>query len=180
MAHVAPPMVSFLAKRPAVKAVLPLPKLRELVSGAAPLSTKLSDAVKKRLNTTLVVRQGHEMTELSPASHIGDIHWRDSPGSAGRRLGGIVCKVEHPETGACIGVGPDQVGKLWVRGERVMLGHLNNPGATAETIDAEGFLHTGDMGYVDANGTYFIVDRLKELIEVKGFQVAPAELEVLM
>ena len=60
------------------------------------------------------------------------------------------------------------------------LGYLNDPEATARTIDKEGWLHTGDIGYIDADDELFIVDRLKELIKYKGFQVAPAELEALL
>jgi 4-coumarate--CoA ligase len=62
----------------------------------------------------------------------------------------------------------------------VRAGYLNNPEATAKTIDAEGWLHTGDIGYVDDDEEIFIVDRLKELIKYKGFQVAPAELEAML
>jgi len=67
-----------------------------------------------------------------------------------------------------------------VRGPQVMKGYLNRPDATAQTIDADGWLHTGDVGYADADEHFFIVDRVKELIKYKGFQVAPAELEALL
>ncbi|HYX41840.1 MAG TPA: hypothetical protein VE821_09095 [Pyrinomonadaceae bacterium] len=71
-------------------------------------------------------------------------------------------------------------GEIWVRGPQVMRGYLNNPTATAHTIDADGWLHTGDIGYVDEADYFYIVDRLKELIKYKGFQVAPAELEAVL
>jgi 4-coumarate--CoA ligase len=74
----------------------------------------------------------------------------------------------------------DLDGEVWVRGPQVMKGYLNNEAATADTIDDDGWLHTGDIGHIDADGHLFIVDRLKELIKYKGFQVAPAELEALL
>ena len=83
-----------------------------------------------------------------------------------------------PETGEDQPV--DGVGELWVRGPQVMKGYLNNPEATAQTIDEDGWLHTGDVGLIDADGHMTIVDRVKELIKYKGFQVAPAELEALL
>ena len=83
-----------------------------------------------------------------------------------------------PESGA--EVEPGERGELWIRGPQVMRGYLNNEEATAATIDADGWLHTGDVAVVDAEGYFQIVDRLKELIKFKGFQVAPAELEALM
>jgi len=75
-------------------------------------------------------------------------------------------------------VGED--GELWIRGPQVMRGYLNNPDATAATIDADGWLHTGDIGHADPDGHFVVVDRLKELIKYKGFQVPPAELEALL
>ena len=71
-------------------------------------------------------------------------------------------------------------GELWVRGPLVMRGYLNNPEATAATIDADGWLHTGDVAVIDEDGHMTIVDRVKELIKYKGFQVPPAELEALL
>jgi len=100
------------------------------------------------------------------------------PGSAGQLLPNMVAKIVDPETGAECAVG--QRGELWVNGPNKMKGYLNNPNATNNTIDKDGFLHTGDIAYVDKDGNYYIVDRLKELIKYKGFQVAPAELEKLL
>jgi len=76
--------------------------------------------------------------------------------------------------------GPSEAGELWVRGPNVMLGYLGQDAATHETIDADGFLHTGDIARVNHDGSFEIVDRLKELIKYKGYQVAPAELEALL
>ena len=81
-------------------------------------------------------------------------------------------------TGEDLGV--EQEGEIWIRGPQVMKGYLNNDEATAETIDSEGWFHTGDIGRVDKDGFWYITDRLKELIKVKGFQVAPAELEAML
>ena len=87
-------------------------------------------------------------------------------------------RVVDPATGADLGTG--KAGEVWIRGPQVMKGYLNNPEATARTVDAEGWLHTGDIGIVDEDGYLEIVDRLKELIKVRGFQVAPAELEAVL
>src|SRR5207245_6705853 len=70
--------------------------------------------------------------------------------------------------------------EVCVRGPQNMKGYLNNPEATARTIDRDGWLHTGDVGYADEDGHFYIVDRVKELIKYKGFQVAPAELEAIL
>jgi len=100
------------------------------------------------------------------------------PGSIGILIPSTESRIVDPETGKDLGLGED--GEIWVRGPQVMPGYLNNEKATKDTIDDEGWLHTGDIGHVDADGHFTIVDRLKELIKFKGFQVPPAELEALL
>jgi acyl-CoA synthetase (AMP-forming)/AMP-acid ligase II len=90
----------------------------------------------------------------------------------------IEMRIIDPESGKDVPLG--QPGEVWVRGPNVMRGYLNNPEATAKTVDSDGWLHTGDIGFTDAGGYLTVIDRLKELIKVKGFQVAPAELESLL
>ena len=87
-------------------------------------------------------------------------------------------RIIDPESGKDVPTG--QPGEVWVRGPNVMKGYLNNPEATARTVDSDGWLHTGDIGITEDNGYLTVIDRLKELIKVKGFQVAPAELESLL
>ncbi|OLE16436.1 MAG: hypothetical protein AUI36_37350 [Cyanobacteria bacterium 13_1_40CM_2_61_4] len=99
-------------------------------------------------------------------------------GSVGPPAPNTESKVVNPETG--VELGANEEGEICVRGPQIMKGYLNKPDATAHTIDAENWLHTGDIGYADEEGHFFIVDRVKELIKYKGFQVAPAELEGLL
>jgi 4-coumarate--CoA ligase len=117
------------------------------------------------------------MTELSPVSHTSNPQTA-RPGSSGQSVPNTESRIIDPETMQDLPVGTD--GELWVRGPQVMKGYLNNPAATAETINPEGWLRTGDIAHFDADGFLYITDRLKELIKVKGFQVAPAELEALL
>jgi len=117
------------------------------------------------------------MTELSPVSHIS-LEGRSKPGTVGLTAPNTEIRIVDPETGEDQDF--DGVGELWVRGPQVMKGYLNNPSATEITIDPEGWLKTGDMGMIDSEGYVSIVDRLKELIKYKGFQVAPAELEAFL
>ena len=116
------------------------------------------------------------MTELSPISHAtaGD---DSKPGSSGVTVPNTECRLVDAD-GEDQGV--DGEGELWIRGPQVMKGYLNNPEATAATIDDDGWLHTGDVARIDADGHTYIVDRVKELIKYKGFQVPPAELEALI
>jgi acyl-CoA synthetase (AMP-forming)/AMP-acid ligase II len=92
-------------------------------------------------------------------------------------------KIVDPDTGTDIELpeeGLSATGELWFKGPNVMAGYLNNDEATRTTIDEAGWLHTGDLAQVDANGCVYIVDRLKELIKYKGYQVPPAELEAVL
>jgi len=123
------------------------------------------------------VVQGYGMTELSPVSHATP-SGGFKPGSAGVTLPNTQTRIVDPVDGADLGTGED--GEIWVRGPQVMKGYLGNPQATAATIDPDGWLHTGDLGHIDADGHLYVTGRLKELIKYKAFQVAPAELEAVL
>jgi 4-coumarate--CoA ligase len=169
-----PPMVLGLAKAPIVDDY-DLSSLRQIFSGAAPLGAELAAEAGARVGCEVV--QGYGMTEMSPVSHCtveGDYR----PGTSGVTVSNTECRIVDPATGEDQGVGGR--GELLVRGPQVMKGYLNNPGATAETLDADGWLHTGDVAIIDEHHHVSIVDRLKELIKYKGFQVPPAELEALI
>jgi 4-coumarate--CoA ligase len=171
---VAPPMVVALAKHPLVDQY-DLSALHTIFSGAAPLSAELAIEAGERLGCEVV--QGYGMTELSPVTHATP-SGQFKPGSVGVTLPQTETLIVDPDTQERLGLDTD--GEIWIRGPQVMKGYLNNPTATAETIDADGWLHTGDIGHIDADGHLFVVDRLKELIKYKGFQVPPAELEALL
>lgn len=176
LAHLVPPILLALSKNPIVDNYK-LPKLKTIFSGAAPLGEELTLACMKRLNVQ--VRQGYGMTETSPVTHssLAD-QSKIKFGSVGVCAPNTECKVVSIETGEA--VDRNQRGEICVRGPQVMLGYLNRPDATAQTIDRDGWLHTGDLGYADEDGNFFIVDRAKELIKYKGFQVPPAELEAIL
>jgi acyl-CoA synthetase (AMP-forming)/AMP-acid ligase II len=171
---VAPPIVVALAKHPIV-ADYDLSSLKQVFSGAAPLSAELGLECAARLGCEVV--QGYGMTEMSPVSHLAP-PGAYRPGSVGVTAPSTELRIVNPIDGSDLDV--DEDGELWIRGPQVMKGYLANPVATELTLDPEGWLHTGDIGHVDAEGYVFVVDRLKELIKVKGFQVPPAELESLL
>jgi acyl-CoA synthetase (AMP-forming)/AMP-acid ligase II len=172
----APPMALTLARHPAL-AGRDLRALRHIVCGAAPLSAELEKELAQRIGCQ--VSQVYGMTETSPITHLVPLSGRTvKRGSVGPPVPGTECRLVDPQTGA--GVAPGERGEVWVRGPQVMRGYLDNPAATAATIDPEGWLHTGDLGIADADGWLTIVDRVKELIKYKGFQVAPAELETIL
>jgi acyl-CoA synthetase (AMP-forming)/AMP-acid ligase II len=187
-AFVAPPIVLALAKHPMVDQ-FDLSSLRSITSGAAPLDADLAQAAEDRLRKGatdgVTVAQGYGMTELSPVSHTTPDSTKlpagasEVPkGSVGFAIPNTECRLVDPSSGQ--DAGPGESGELWVRGPQVMKGYLNNPEATADTLDADGWLHTGDVAVIDENGCYTVVDRVKELIKYKGYQVAPAELEAVL
>jgi 4-coumarate--CoA ligase len=163
-----------LAKHPIVDR-FDLSSVQSVLSAAAPLGAELGEAVGRRLGC--VATQGYGMTELSPVSHFTPAD-APKPGSVGIPVPGTESRIVDPASGADLG--PGEEGELWVRGPQVMKGYLNNPEATAACLDANGWLRTGDIAILDTDGYLFIRDRLKELIKVKGFQVAPAELEAVL
>ena len=172
--YVVPPVMIALAKHPLV-AQFDLSAIEQINSGAAPLGGDVTDAVAARLGC--VTTQGYGMTELSPVSHSSPKS-RARSGSSGLTVANTECRVVDPETGR--DADPGGEGELWVRGPQVMKGYWKNPQATAETLDRDGWLHTGDIVRFDGDGHLFVTDRLKELIKYNGFQVAPAEVEAAL
>lgn len=178
---VAPPIAVALAKHPIVDQY-DLSSVKVVFSGAAPLDGALASAVANRLGC--IVTQGYGMTETSPAVNLiseklGDI----DRSSIGPLVPNTEARLVDPESGADVEApdgGTSEPGELWVRGPQVMVGYLNRPDATSDMLDADGWLHTGDVATVTHDGIYRIVDRLKELIKYKGYQVAPAVLEAVL
>lgn len=175
-AYVAPPVMLALAKHPAVDG-LDLSQLRRVICAAAPLDAGVQAAVAGRLSVE--VGQGYGMTELSPVTHLHADGDRDEPfGCVGRLLPSTRARLVDPATGQNAAAG--EPGEVWIHGPQVMKGYFGRPEDTDATVDADGWLHTGDIARVDADGNWFIVDRVKELIKYKGYQVAPAELEAVL
>ena len=162
---VVPPVVLALARHPAV-ADYDLSSLKWLACGAAPLGADLQRECMARLGIPVV--QGFGMTEAVATIAADPIDTDVVAGSCGQLLPGVQARID-PMTG-----------ELWIRSAAQMAGYLGNPDATAATVDADGWLHTGDVAHFDENGSLFVVDRIKELIKVKAYQVAPAELEAVL
>jgi len=172
-AMIVPPVALALAHHPVVDKY-DLKSLRSIACGAAPLAEAVALVVERRLGVP--VQQGFGMTELSGATHI---QARSDPkASIGRALPSVEWKVVHPATGETLP--PQERGEILVKCPSVMHGYLNRPDETRTVLEPDGWLHTGDLGYADAAGCCFIVDRLKELIKYKGYAVAPVELEGLL
>jgi acyl-CoA synthetase (AMP-forming)/AMP-acid ligase II len=175
-AYVVPPIVLALANNPLVDE-FDLSSLRWILSGGAPLDNDLIRRCEERLGCLVV--QGYGMTEAGCATHVqapdGNVAKR---GSNGPCVPNTECKVVDLDSGAELG--PRQQGELWVRGPQTMMSYLNRPDATAQMLTPDGWLRTGDLVRLDEDGYLFVVDRLKELIKYKGYQVAPAELEAVL
>uniref|UniRef100_A0A0E0K3Y0 4-coumarate--CoA ligase n=1 Tax=Oryza punctata TaxID=4537 RepID=A0A0E0K3Y0_ORYPU len=180
VAAVVPPLVLALAKNPVVERY-DLSSIRIVLSGAAPLGKELEDALRARLPQA-IFGQGYGMTEAGPVLSMCPAFAKEptpaKSGSCGTVVRNAELKVVDPDTG--FSLARNLPGEICIRGPQIMKGYLNDPEATAATIDVEGWLHTGDIGYVDDDDEVFIVDRVKELIKFKGFQVPPAELESLL
>jgi acyl-CoA synthetase (AMP-forming)/AMP-acid ligase II len=168
-----PPIVLGLAKTPLLDQY-DVSSLRKIFSGAAPLGAELAEEAAKRVGCPVV--QGYGMTEISPVSHITP-GFDARAGSSGVTVSNTLSRIIDSDG---VDMGPNEEGELLIKGPQVMLGYLNNESASRETVDADGWLHTGDLARIDEDGYMTIVDRVKELIKYKGFQVAPAELEALL
>ncbi|HSP55275.1 MAG TPA: AMP-binding protein [Dehalococcoidia bacterium] len=146
-----------------------------IMSGAAPLPPEVARATAARLNTTVL--QGYGLTETSPVTNVNPVT-RIKDSTVGPPLADTVQKVVSLEDGRELGAG--EVGELLTFGPQVMKGYWNAPEATVETLPGGGWIRTGDIVQMDDEGYVTILDRKKEMIKYKGYQVAPAELEALL
>lgn len=180
---IAPPIAVVLAKHPLVEKY-DLTSLSTVLSGAAALDGKLAEAVEERLG--VAVLQGFGMTEASPVTHVS-ARGQTPLASIGLPVANTECKIvdlTDPDFAEILPPGNEgersAPGEMWVRGPQVMLGYLDNIEATDVTLLRDGWLRTGDIVQYDYEGNVYVVDRAKELIKYKGYQVAPAELEALL
>jgi acyl-CoA synthetase (AMP-forming)/AMP-acid ligase II len=173
---VPPPVMAALARHPMADQY-DLSSLELIVSGGAPLGADLQRAVAERFPRA-AVGQAWGMTETSVGATMPDRELGTVSGSVGRVVPNTELRVVEPASGRDLRSG--ERGELWIRGPQVMAGYLDRPEATAEIIGNDGWLKTGDLGYVDPDTNVFVVDRLKDLIKVSAYAVAPAELEALL
>jgi acyl-CoA synthetase (AMP-forming)/AMP-acid ligase II len=171
-----PPIAGFLAHHPAV-AGHDLGALELIGIGGAPLPAATQEALARRI-PHCAVGQGWGLTETSGAICIPGRPAGTAPGTVGPLLPNTELRVVDLDTGDAVGTGT--TGELQARGPQTMLGYLHRPEETAAMITADGWVRTGDLGFVDDRGNVVVVDRLKELIKVSGFQVAPAEVEAVL
>lgn len=173
-AYIVPPVALTLAKHPLVDS-FDLSSLRMMHSSAAPIAINLIETIYRRLKVP--VKQGYGLSEASPSVALQSwSDWNKSIGSCGRPIPSLSMKFVLD--GREVPTGEE--GEILVRGPNVFKGYYNNPKATAQSIDQDGWYHTGDIGYADKDNNIYITDRVKELIKYNGFQVAPAQLESLL
>jgi acyl-CoA synthetase (AMP-forming)/AMP-acid ligase II len=171
--YIVPTIAVLLAKSPLVDRY-DLSSVRGIVSGGAALDPEIARRVRERLGCH--IGQGYGLTEA-----LVSFMQTENPvalGSVGSNTPNIECKIVDITTGEELW--RNQNGEILVRGPHVMKGYLNAEEATRKAIEPDGFLHTGDLGYIDDAGDLFIVDRIKEIIKYKGQQVSPTELEAVL
>ncbi|KXJ97653.1 hypothetical protein Micbo1qcDRAFT_192055 [Microdochium bolleyi] len=179
-----PPIITRLVRDPLVDSDEYLPKLRAIVkrwsSGSAPVSNEVVQQLGRKFPGT-GFRQGYGATESTacisahPPSHF-DFRYAATGGLLVANTTAKVISLDDPS----VLLGPGETGEICARGPQIAMGYLRNEAATRESFDEEGFLHTGDVGHIDAEGLIHVEDRIKEMIKVKGQQVAPAELEAVL
>jgi len=177
---IVPPICLAIVHHPATTK-FNLTSLRFLTSGAAPLSDSVANACRAKLKSvgaSVYINQGYGLTETSPTTHLLTVE--ESVYNSGS-IGKLLCNLEARLVVDDVDEAKEgEPGELWVRGTSIMKGYLNNAEATKESITPDGWFKTGDIAIRDKDGFYYIVDRRKELIKYKGFQVPPAELEAVL
>ena len=155
-----------------------LRSVKVCISGSAPLPMEVQEQFGRFTGGRLV--EGYGMTESSPLTHVNPVYGTRKPGSIGLPVADTEAKIIDLETSAVLPFDGVAQGELCVRGPQVMKGYWNRPEETAGTLDAEGWLHTGDICRVDADGFFYIVDRKKDMIIASGFKVLPRDVEEVL
>ncbi|KAL1209394.1 Peroxisomal OPC-8:0-CoA ligase 1 [Cardamine amara subsp. amara] len=175
---VPPILVALINGADQIKAKYDLSSLQSVLSGGAPLSKEVIEGFAEKYPTVKIL-QGYGLTESTGIGASTDtVEESRRYGTAGKLSASMEGRIVDPVTGKVLG--PNQTGELWLKGPSIMKGYFSNEEATSSTLDSQGWLRTGDLCYIDEDGFLFVVDRLKELIKYKGYQVAPAELEALL
>ncbi|XP_059460016.1 probable CoA ligase CCL5 [Corylus avellana] len=175
---VPPILVALVNGADRIRAKYDLSSLQAVLSGGAPLGKEMIEGFVEKYPTVTIL-QGYGLTESTGVGASTDsLEESRRYGTAGLLSPGMNAKIVDPENGEALPV--NRTGELWLTGPSIMKGYFSNPEATASTLDSEGWLKTGDLCYIDDDGFIFVVDRLKELIKYKGYQVPPAELEALL
>lgn len=175
---VPPILVALVNHAENIRKTYDLSSLHTVLSGGAPLSKEVIEGFSEKYPSVGVL-QGYGLTESTGIGASTDsLEESRKYGTAGLLSPSMAAKIVGPESGAALPV--NRTGELWLRGPSIMKGYFSNEEATASTLDSQGWLRTGDLCYIDEDGFIFVVDRLKELIKYKGYQVPPAELEALL
>ncbi|KAK0404856.1 hypothetical protein QR680_017668 [Steinernema hermaphroditum] len=182
--NLVPTIVGFLCKYADRASQWDLSSVRTILCGSAPLGKELSETFLRTFPNVTNLLQGYGMTEVVVLSHMTPLNLQGKKaehlGSCGRLLPGFEAKIVDADSGE-EKTAPNEKGELWLRSDAIMKGYLEDAEATEKTVDADGWLHTGDVVFYDDEGFYYVVDRLKDLIKVNGMQVSPSEIEdVLM
>lgn len=175
---VPPILVALVNNADQIKKKYDFRSLKWVLSGGAPLSKELTEGFMEKY-PGVTIMQGYGLTESTGIGASTDtLEESRRYGTAGMLSSNMEAKIVDPDTGKVLPV--NRTGELWLKGPTVMKGYFSNPEATSSTLDSTGWLRTGDLCYIDEDGFIFVVDRLKELIKYKGYQVPPAELEALL
>ncbi|KAK4884448.1 hypothetical protein RN001_000719 [Aquatica leii] len=171
--YIAPPLLQFLIKSPLV-AKYNLTSVKDIVIGAAASKRDIYEEASHKFQHC-VIRQIYGSTETRAMTIQ---HYLDKFTTAGKLVCNSTAKIINVDTNTILG--PYEKGEICIKSLSIMKGYLNNPSATKNAIDSDGFYHTGDIGYYDKDKNFYVVDRIKELIKYKGFQVSPVEVENLL
>lgn len=175
---VPPILVALVNNADQIRKKYDLESLKWVLSGGAPLSKELTEGFMEKY-PGVTIMQGYGLTETTGIGASTDTMEESRRyGTAGMLSSNMEAKIVDPDSGKALAV--NQTGELWLKGPTVMKGYFSNAEATASTLDSSGWLRSGDLCYIDEDGFIFVVDRLKELIKYKGYQVPPAELEALL